>query len=125
MDSLEKEILNLEKNLLLSSIRKCAEKISDILDDEFIEYTSSGREYHYKKGDVFQDKNDDRELDWRIYDFKIKQLSEECILATYKVVKNDEKDESKKYTLRSSIWKYTDGKWKMVFHQGTLSEKFL
>lgn len=125
MESLEKEILKLENDILLSSTRKCAEKISDILDDEFLEYTSSGKEYHYKKGDVFQDKDDYKELDWRIYEFKVKQLSEECILATYKVVKNDEEDESKKYTLRSSIWKYIHGKWKMVFHQGTMCKKFL
>ena len=48
MESLEKEILKLENDILLSSTRKCAEKISDILDDEFLEYTSSGKEYHYK-----------------------------------------------------------------------------
>ena len=32
-------------------------------------------------------------------------------------------NEDKKYSLRSSIWKYYDGKWKMVFHQGTLTDK--
>ncbi|NME83944.1 DUF4440 domain-containing protein [Clostridium sp. SM-530-WT-3G] len=124
MNRLEKEILNLENNLLLSSIRKCPEKICDILDENFVEYTSSGQEYHYKKGDTFQNKEDENELNWTISDFKIKQLSEGCILATYKVIKNDETNESKKYTLRSSIWKYIDNKWKMVFHQGTLCGKF-
>lgn len=117
MESLEKEILKLENNLLLSSTRKSAEKINEILDDEFTEYTSSGKEYHYKKGDVFQDIEDDSELDWQITDFKIKELSKECVLATYKVVKNNEIDEKKKYTLRSSIWKCIDGTWKMIFHQ--------
>lgn len=124
INDLEKEILNLENNLLLSSIRKCPEKISEILDDSFVEYTSSGQEYHYKRGDIFQSKEDDNELNWIISDFKIKLLSEKCILATYKVVKNNEIDENKKYTLRSSIWKYVDNKWKMIFHQGTLCRKF-
>lgn len=124
MDSLEKKILKLENNLLSSTIRKSPEKINEILDDEFTEYTSSGEEYHYKKGDIFQDKEDESELDWQISDFKIKKLSEECVLATYKVVKNKEMDEKKKYTLRSSIWKCIDGTWKMIFHQGTLCGKF-
>lgn len=124
MESLEKEILRLENDLLSSEIRKSSEKINEILDDEFVEYTSSGKEYHYKKGDVFQGKEDDSELDWEITNFKIKELSEECILATYKVVKNNEIDESKKYSLRSSIWKCFDGKWKMIFHQGTLCGRF-
>lgn len=124
MKSLEEEILELENNMLLSSTRKCAEKINKILDDEFIEYTSSGKEYHYKKGDVFQGKDDDTELDWQISNFKIKKLSEECVLATYRVEKNNEMDEKKKYTLRSSIWKCINGTWKMIFHQGTLCGKF-
>lgn len=124
MESLEGEILKLEKDLLLSSTRKSAARINQILDDKFIEYTSSGKEYHYKKGDVFQDEKDNSELNWRISDFKINQLSEECILATYKIEKSNEIDESKKYTLRSSIWKHIDGQWKMIFHQGTLCEKF-
>jgi len=42
----------------------------------------------------------------------------------YKVIKHNETDENKKYSLRSSIWKYCDVKWKMFFHQGTLSCKF-
>lgn len=124
MDSLEKKIFKLENDLLSSTVRKSPEKINEILDDEFTEYTSSGQEYHYKKGDIFQDKEDKSELDWQISNFKIKKLSEECVLATYRVEKNNEIDEKKKYTLRSSIWKCIDGTWKMIFHQGTLCGKF-
>ncbi|HCW53292.1 MAG TPA: DUF4440 domain-containing protein [Clostridium sp.] len=124
MESLEEKILKLEKDLLLSSTRKSAEKISEILDEEFIEFTSSGTIYHYEKGDIYQNKDDKTELDWIISDFKIKELSDECILATYRVIKNNGADESKKYTLRSSIWKHIGGKWKMIFHQGTLCKKF-
>lgn len=29
----------------------------------------------------------------------------------------------KKNSLRSSIWKCIEGKWKMIFHQGTLTKK--
>jgi len=45
-------------------------------------------------------------------------------LELYKVIKHNEANESKKYSLRSSIWKCYDDKWKMIFHQGTLAESF-
>ena len=123
MSDLEKEILKLENELLLSKTTKSARRISEILDEEFTEYTSSGQEYHYKKGDVFQAEDDDSELNWCIFNFKIKELSKEYILATYKVIKEDEKDERKKYTLRSSIWRYYNSRWKMIFHQGTYEKR--
>jgi len=120
MESIEKLILKLENDLLKSEIRKSTQKINEILADDFIEFTSSGSEYHYKSGDVFQEQNDNHELLWQIVDFKIKQLSDHCILAIYRLIKHNEVNENIKYSLRSSIWKCCDGKWKMLFHQGTL-----
>ncbi|EKQ53606.1 MULTISPECIES: DUF4440 domain-containing protein [unclassified Clostridium] len=121
MESIEMLIVQNENELLKSEIRKSPQKIKEILADDFIEYTSSGSEYHYKSGDVFQEQNDSNELFGQIIDFKIKQLSDNCILATYKLVKHNELNENKKYSLRSSIWKCFDGRWKMIFHQGTLT----
>lgn len=113
-----------ECELLKSEVRKSPEKIAELLSDDFIEFTSSGRVVFYKNGEVFQDKDDNTELKWEIKYFSIKELSNECILATFKVIKHDEIDESKKYSLRSSIWKYSDKRWKMVFHQGTVTSRF-
>ncbi len=123
MDSIKEELLQLERDLLKSEIRKSAENISNILAEDFIEFCSNGIEYHYKSGDTFQEE-DSIELDWEIIDFKIKQLSQDCILAMYKVIKFDKANEDGKYSLRSSIWKYINGKWKIVFHQGTCISKF-
>lgn len=123
MESIEKLILQLENDLLKSEIRKSPQKISEIVTNDFIEFTSSGGEYHYKSGEVFQEENDNHELFWQIVDFKIRKLSDGCILAIYKVIKHNETNENKKYSLRSSIWKCYDGKWKMLFHQGTLTSQ--
>lgn len=120
---LEKYILELEKELVKLETRKSAEKISELLSDEYVEFCSSGYAYYYNKGDTFAEENNCSEINWEIKEFKIKQLSQDCILATYKVIKHDEIDEHKKYSLRSSIWKCYDGKWKMIFHQGTLTSK--
>lgn len=123
MESMEKLILQLEGDLLKSEIRKSSQKLNELLSDDFVEFTSSGSEYYYKSGDVFQKQDDNHELIWDIIDFKIKQLSEDCILATYKVIKHNESNENKKYSLRSSIWKCYKKEWKMLFHQGTLTSK--
>lgn len=120
MDSIKEQIFQLENDLIKSEVRKSAEKINEILSNDFVEFSSSGSEYHYKFGDVFQDEEDERTLDWEILNFKVKKVAENCILATYRVIKHDELDEKKRYSLRSSLWTEEDGKWKMSFHQGTL-----
>lgn len=119
MEAIQKIILQLENDLLKSEVRKSPQKLSELLSEDFIEFTSSGIEYHYKSGEVFQKQDDNSELLWQVTDFKIKQLSDDCILATYKVVKHNEPNENNKYSIRSSIWKSYSGKWKMLFHQGT------
>ena len=124
MDSVKEHILQLESALLKSEVRKSAQKIDDILANGFIEFCSNGNEYNYKNGDVFQEQDDNKELFWQIIDFEIKDLSNDCILAMYKLIKQEELNENKKYSLRSTIWKCIDGKWKMFFHQGTYAPKF-
>lgn len=54
----------------------------------------------------------------KMSDFEIHPLSDEIILATYRIYN----EIGKQHSLRSSIWKLNDGKWKMVFHQGTKTE---
>jgi len=124
IESLEKHIFELEKALLNPETRKSAEKISEILSEDFIEFTSSGHIYHYNKGDVFDEYSDSSEIKWEIKEFTTKKLSNDYILATYKVIKHSELRENMKYSLRSSIWKLFNGTWKMFFHQGTLTSEF-
>lgn len=122
MELLEKHILQLETDLLKPEIRKSIEKTSELLSDGFVEFCSSGHIWHYNKGESVDEQI--QQIDWEIKDFAINQLSDDYILATYKLIKHSEINENKKYSLRSSIWKYLDGKWKMFFHQGTLTAKF-
>lgn len=122
MESLAKQILQLETDLLKPEIRQSIEKTSELLSDGFIEFCSSGYVWHYNKGESVDEHI--QQINWEIRDFAINQVSDDCLLATYKLIKNNELNESKKYSLRSSIWKCFDGRWKMFFHQGTLTSKF-
>ena len=120
---IEKHIFELENELLKTETRQSAEKISELLSDDFIEFCSSGNIYKYNKGDVFEKNINLPEIKWELRQFTTKQLSNECIMTTYKAIKHIHLNESMKYSLRSSIWKCIDGKWKMIFHQGTLTSE--
>jgi hypothetical protein len=121
MELLESHILELEKELLKTETRRSAEKISELISDDFIEFCSSGYVYHYSKNDVFYMGSNESLTEWEISEFSIKQLASDIVLTTYRLAKQDEVDEKRKYSLRSSIWKDINGTWKMIFHQGTPS----
>lgn len=119
---LEEYILKLEKSLLQPEVRQSAEQVSELLSADFTEFCSSGRVYEYKRGDIIDGRKESDIPDWKITDFSIDIIASDVILAKYKIIKHSKLDK-KVYSLRSSIWKYIRGKWKMIFHQGTLTDK--
>gem|GEM_PF-4634310 len=50
----------------------------------------------------------------KIVRFEVHPLADDVVLVAY-ILFNEENE----YTLRSSIWKFKDGEWRMFFHQGT------
>jgi hypothetical protein len=106
-------IRGLEEQLLRPEVRTSPERVAALLADEFIEIGSSGRVYNKQQIiDLL------RREQWRgpqatLRDFSARWLSVDLMLATYNIVESQ--------TIRSSIWKWTDGRWQMVFHQGTRS----
>ncbi|HEY8893159.1 MAG TPA: hypothetical protein VIM70_23305 [Clostridium sp.] len=111
----------------LKRYKKYTTKIiyEEVVDkDIIIELQKIMKKMHWSikkyKGDVFDKNINLSELKWEIKHFTTKQISNDCILATYKLIKHSELNEYMKYSLRSSTWKCLNGKWKMIFHQGTL-----
>jgi hypothetical protein len=49
-------------------------------------------------------------------------LAPGVVLVTYNAVRQDESEEQLAYSLRSSIWRLSEGRWQMIFHQGTPSK---
>ncbi len=109
-------ILELEKELLNPEVRRSPEKLKNLLSEDFIEYCSTGEIYNYNINDTFYEDN----VSFELMDFKSRELADDCILATYKIIKTYHSDNIIKKSIRSSIWKFYDDKWKMLFHQGTL-----
>jgi hypothetical protein len=55
-------------------------------------------------------------------DFVLRPLADDVVLLTYRSFRHAEGQEDH-HTLRSSIWKLISGRWQMVFHQGTPTDR--
>lgn len=110
--SLKKHICELEKLLLSTEVRTSPEKLALLLTDDFIEYGSSGRVWH--KEDMTGE-GGAGVVEMTLSEFELYPLSEASALATYRTFNAN----TGKYTLRSSVWKFREGRWQMFFHQGT------
>lgn len=112
MEKVKNHLYHLEEKLLKPEVRTSKEELTNLLAEEFFEIGSSGRVL-YKDQEIGE--KGIRVVSMTISDFDIHPLSDEIVLTTYQVCNQ----ETKQYSLRSSIWKYKDQKWQMHFHQGT------
>lgn len=110
-------LLNYERLLLTDAIRVDQERISELLDIHFKEYTSSGKIYQYTAGDIFGVSKEKIQI--LESSFEVIQLSSDIALVNYQTIKEGKDKEIK--VNRSSIWRKTENTWKIVFHQGTIS----
>jgi hypothetical protein len=111
----------LEERLLQPEVRRSAQAVADLLADEFVEFGSSGRVFDKKQ--IVAALQEEATLQTSLLDFKTTVLAHEVVLATYRVVRYRASGEQPTHSLRSSIWKLMEGRWQMVFHQGTLSKE--
>ena len=110
--SLKEVLLHLEEELLKPEIRASKVELARLLSEDFFEIGSSGRVL-YKNEEIDEMKLGAVKM--RLSDFDIHPLSEEIVLTTYRIYN----EVNQQHSLRSSIWKFVDGTWKMQFHQGT------
>jgi hypothetical protein len=104
-------IRQLEEQLLRPEVRMSAAQVSDLLADGFIEFGASGRIYDKKQIIDLLQQEQGRGGQRTVKNFFARELAADVVLATYRIVESQ--------TIRSSIWKLTNGRWRMEFHQGT------
>jgi hypothetical protein len=107
----------LEERLLQPEVRRSAQDVADLLADEFFEFGSSGRVFN--KQQILESLQHEEPTQRSITAFQSTQLASDVILTTYRVVRLNTSDAQPTSWLRSSVWRLQDGRWKMVFHQGT------
>lgn len=109
--------LKLEKSHLAAENRQSAERLLNILDDEFFEFGSSGGVHLRSEfdGDTVLGADD-----YRISRFEARELGPESVLTLYLL----ENRTTETWSHRSSIWKKRQDGWKLYFHQGTRTDGF-
>lgn len=114
---MEDQIRQLEVRLLQPEVRRTPEEVAKLLAPEFIEFGSSGQ--IFTKAQILEVLKHEEPFRWSFEEFKTSQLAPGTVLATYRAVRHGASGEPPIRSLRSSIWKYIDDHWQMVFHQGT------
>nr|WP_185426060.1 DUF4440 domain-containing protein [Listeria weihenstephanensis] len=114
METLKRHLLALEEKLLHADVRGSAAELNKILADGFFEIGSSGRVL-YKEEPIAE--AGIGEVEMALTNYEIQIVTAEVVLATYRIF-----DVTKKqHSLRSSLWKFQEDHWQLVFHQGTKS----
>ena len=109
----EYELLQeLELELAHPATRRNATRFSELINDGFEEFGSSGK--CYRKQDVLDSLPRENKVYYKLSNFEFKTLSKDCILVKYKSTSNDT------VALRSSIWINNSGNWQMLHHQATV-----
>lgn len=121
MDELHAHLKDLEERLFDPAVRGSRQALAELLSPDFREIGSSGRLFDFETvvASLTTDPNNIalRELD----DFNACLLSSDIALVTYRATRTSP-DKPVVKSLRSSIWQRdADGKWRMIFHQGTLT----
>lgn len=107
----------LEEQLLNQEMRRLPEQLELLISDDFMEFGSSGRIYNKKE--VIDAMKTESPRFISTVDFNVTELSQEIVLVTYCAAVSDISTATTTYSRRSSIWKNKNGKWEIVFHQGT------
>ena len=115
--STERDLKQLEEKLLEPRVRSSAEAMEGLLADEFLEIGSSGRIYN--KQQTLEALGRETATRWSLSDFRALWLAPDLALTTYRVSRFTSQDGQTATSLRSSIWAIKDGRWQLVFHQGT------
>jgi hypothetical protein len=117
--SLLEHIREREERLLQPEVRRSRENLEELIADDFTEFASDGAAY--TKAQVIDALQSDLPSQRSLIDFRLVALAEDVVLCTYRSTRRGDAFREPVESLRSSIWKRRNGRWQMIFHQGTRS----
>ena len=107
----------LEERLLGPDTRRSAKLTAELLDEDFIEIGRSGATYDRQQ--VLDLLATEPLMERHLTDLSVRALSDTVTLVTYRSTRRDPISGQEWHSLRSSVWRLSDGRWRMTFHQGT------
>ena len=117
-DEVFAHLKGLEESLLDLTVRRSALAVDALLADDFVEFGTSGGVYD-KETVMEALANARASLKYSAYDFSFVDLAWDVIQVRFRTTTSDPDAKTETYGLRTSIWKMSGGKWRMIFHQGT------
>jgi hypothetical protein len=121
MNDLHQHLRILEEQLFDPTVRASRAMLEELLSEEFREIGSSGLLYRFHDIVDRLSEGEPDGISRTLSDFELKMLADTLGLVTYRAIRRHP-DGSEVCTLRSSIWRLeADGRWRMLFHQGTLT----
>ena len=113
----------LEEELLKPEVRHSPDQVGTLLSDDFVEFGSSGGVFNKQQviEALEQEGPPDPTSRLSMVDFIARSLASDVILVTYRIIEEGGPGTRQESKLRSSIWKLIEGRWQMIFHQGTRS----
>jgi len=109
----------LETSLHKRQIRNCADATSALLANDFVEFGSSGKVWD-KSSIIASMQTETMDEPITVEDFEARELASDVVLHIHKQPQQEScRRPLPVSSLRSSIWKRRNGKWQMIFHQGT------
>lgn len=112
---LAKELQQLEEELLRADVRHDPKRLGALIADDFREFGTSGRVFD--KSSILAELAKESPAELSLSDFACQQVAPGAALVTYRSQRTD--PTGTRRALRSSLWIYRDGRWQIVFHQGT------
>jgi hypothetical protein len=111
-EGLEAHLIELELRLQVSTTRKDAALLTELLSQDFREFGASGRVWN--RATIMAELSAETPYQIISESFECQRLSSELALLTY-LSRNPTRR-----TLRSSLWRLEGESWKLLFHQGTV-----
>jgi hypothetical protein len=111
-DDVQAHLIALELRLQDSSTRKDPNALGELLSEDFREFGASGRVWD--RAAILAELATETPYQITSENFECRRLSTRLALLTY-VASNPSRK-----TLRSSLWRLEENRWRILFHQGTV-----
>ena len=113
----------LEMELHQSESRTNPQRLQQLLHEDFVEIGRSGTRYDRPAIISMMLTEPNADTIWS-QDYQATRLGDLLVLLTYRTVLIDVEGHAHRHSWRSSLWQYSDGNWRIRFHQGTPAPPF-
>ena len=108
---------HLEEQLFAQEVRANATALLALLADDFVEFGASGEVW--TRAEVIAGLQNEAHVPRFLTDFVARRLASNVVLVTYRCYVQLPMPADTRVSLRSSTWRLNNGRWQMLFHQGT------